>query len=453
MNDVPEKQNVVFGFILFGGTIGGSLIRDARLAAELARRNYQVHIFWAKEKTPLSELDHPLIQHHWLFHGARYVLPLGNIQVFRAINEFLGKVFAAILPYNFRVAYFNKKPGHIDKVINTWIKLTCKGLGNDSPAVKRFANKLEKLEITHVLPSLSLYGAWVLEAQKYTDRTIKYLVTFQGYEVCADYARDMGLEESLYKELYRIVKSSNYPAIAVSDDYKKRIMQDINIEEALLVTIPPGVPPADDTDFNHAFENLKKLMPDLKADVPVLTYFGRLDAEKGLDLLLYAAAILHKRNIDFQLIVAGPSMYGPAYTRACMDISNRLRLPTIWSKNLPVELRSSLYTLSNCIICPSIQREPFGMVAVEAMSHGTPIVVPDIGGIAELVNHGQRQGGLKFNTWDTLNLADRLEQLLSDKELYKKLSQDAPEISKEYSVERLCDRVLDHMSIIEGGSE
>ena len=243
-------------------------------------------------------------------------------------------------------------------------------------------------------------------------------------------------------------KSSDYPAIAVSDDYRQRILHDIDIDGDALITIPPGIPAADDADLSYSFKELKKLMPELEADTPILAYFGRADAEKGLDLFLYAAALLRKKDIDFQLIVAGPYMYGPAYMRACKDISARLRLPTIWSDTLSDELRSCLYALSHCVVCPSIQREPFGMVAIEAMSYGTPAVVPDYGGVAGVVEVDGLQGGIKFDVWDSGSLADALEKLLKDRDLWQRLCDNGPKVAEYFSVPRLADRVLDHLGIV-----
>jgi len=61
----------VFGFILLGGPISGALIRDIRLANELARRGFGVHIWWAMDRSDALELDER-IGRHWLFHGLRY---------------------------------------------------------------------------------------------------------------------------------------------------------------------------------------------------------------------------------------------------------------------------------------------------------------------------------------------------------------------------------------------
>ena len=87
------------------------------------------------------------------------------------------------------------------------------------------------------------------------------------------------------------------------------------------------------------------------------------------------------------------------------------------------------------------------MVPVEAMVQGTPVVVPDTGGVAELPFHGNQQGGLNFKSWDSGDLANQIERLLSDVKLHSRLSVDAPYIAAQYSVERFTDRTLSHMGL------
>ena len=111
------------------------------------------------------------------------------------------------------------------------------------------------------------------------------------------------------------------------------------------------------------------------------------------------------------------------------------------------ELRSALFVASRCVVYPSIHYEPFGMVPVEAMAYGTPVVVPDRGGITEAVQVGHDAGGLVFRTWDSAHLAGQIERLLSDEATWQKLSAAAPRVAAHFSVERLADRILDHVEI------
>jgi glycosyltransferase involved in cell wall biosynthesis len=186
-----------------------------------------------------------------------------------------------------------------------------------------------------------------------------------------------------------------------------------------------------------------------------VTFLGRRDTEKGIDLLLYAATILRKRGVDLQLAVVGPTLFGDHYSQVCQQLAEDLRCPVMWSNKVPVmwsnkvvdELRSALFAHSRCIVYPSIHREPFGMVAVEALAHRTPAVVPDHGGIAAAIEADGEVGGLRFRSWDSGHLAEQIERLLTDDDLHRQLVEAGPRIAEYYSVRNLADRVLAHLGL------
>ena len=110
-------------------------------------------------------------------------------------------------------------------------------------------------------------------------------------------------------------------------------------------------------------------------------------------------------------------------------------------------MRAALYAHSRCIVYPSIHREPFGMVAPEAMAYGTPVLVPEHGGITEAINAGGKTGGLTFRAWDSRDLATQLERLLADDALHARLAADAPAVARHFSVDAMADRTLEHLGL------
>ena len=109
-------------------------------------------------------------------------------------------------------------------------------------------------------------------------------------------------------------------------------------------------------------------------------------------------------------------------------------------------MRTAIYAHSRCVVYPSIHREPFGMVAVEAMSHGTPALVPDFGGITEAIRSNGDVGGLVFKVWDTHDLADQL-QLITDDALHASIAAKSRIVAENFSVDHMADRVLQHMGL------
>src|SRR5207237_10570468 len=128
---------------------------------------------------------------------------------------------------------------------------------------------------------------------------------------------------------------------------------------------------------------------------------------------------------------------GLQYRKSMEAIAERLRLTVFWKGRVSNDLRSALSRRSRCIVYPSIHREPIGMVAAEAMSFGTPVIVPNLGGITEVISLDERRGGLSFEAWNSADLAGKLQTLLTDESLHRELSANARPIAEQFSVARM----------------
>lgn len=85
-------------------------------------------------------------------------------------------------------------------------------------------------------------------------------------------------------------------------------------------------------------------------------------------------------------------------------------------------------------------KETFGMTALEAMTAGLPTIVPTEGGIAELVLDGVT--GFRIDVQNLSDIAAKIKQLLSDKEMYSTFSYNAYKLSKNYSIEKSVKKII-----------
>lgn len=439
---LPASSRPVLGFILLGGSLSGALVRDVRLANELSRRGYPVHVWWAMDRQKSSGLR-PEIQQHWLFHGFRFLGWPGGVR------ESVGKALTGCFPDRRRAHWAQRHPRQLQHIMERLLTSVCEGVERQHTVVKRFARELSETGVTHVLPMLEMLCPWVAAARKLIDHPVKYLVTFQGYELYSTYARTMGRERQLYDRLVDTVEQSDWPAIAVSEDYLQRVVEDVGVPDHMLRAIPPGVPPAQRMDSTRAVELVKSKFHDFRVGVPLIAYLGRQDTEKGIDLLLYAVAFLRRQGYDFQVAICGPSLWGDHYSRMCQKIAEELRLEQVvmWRRFVPDEVRSALFSLAHCVVYPSIHREPFGMVAAEVAAHGTPVIVPDYGGVASAMEANGEVAGLRFKVWDSGDLAKQIARLLDDTQLHRRLSEAGPRVAEHFSIEKLGDRVLHHIEL------
>lgn len=434
-----------FGFLLFGGAVAGAQISHVRLANELVRRGYPVHAWWAMDWPRKSGL-HPEIAQRWLFSSSRY----GGVTRVRSIDDFIGRSFTSLTTDSRRDRIVQHFPSFIDRHICALVRRICQGVDDDQRLIRRFASELTRARVTHVLPTLEALAPFAIVARRHVPHELKYLLTFQGYELYANFARNIGQEARFYELLAEAVRQSDWPAITVSAAYSARINAEIGISPESLKVIPPGVPTRGVLDFDRATTLVTETFPEHRRELPLVSYVGRRDAEKGLDLLLYAARILRARGVKLQLAICGPTSFGTQYAQACRQIATNLREPVLWSDFVSDEVRSAIFRISRAVVYPSIHAEPFGMVPVEAMAQGVPVVVPDTGGVAGLIRVGDRQAGLCFKSWDTGDLALQLERLLSDDSVHRELAADAPAIAEHFSVERHGERILDHLGLPHG---
>ena len=84
--------------------------------------------------------------------------------------------------------------------------------------------------------------------------------------------------------------------------------------------------------------------------------------------------------------------------------------------------------------------ETFGLTALEAMSAGLPVIVPTEGGIAEMVTDGEN--GYKIDVQDLNKIVEYVHLLLSDQELYNKLSNNASAYSRNFNIDKMTESIL-----------
>lgn len=153
---------------------------------------------------------------------------------------------------------------------------------------------------------------------------------------------------------------------------------------------------------------------------PLVVFSGRLVYEKGVHDLISAMPRLRRRHPGIRLVVAGS---GP-HDGALREQARKLRLgrSVCFAGFIPDEELAALAVAADCAVVPSIY-EPFGMVALEAAAAGTPLVVADVGGLREFVDHGIT--GLRFAPGDAAGLADAVTALLTDQVLARRCARQA----------------------------
>lgn len=135
----------------------------------------------------------------------------------------------------------------------------------------------------------------------------------------------------------------------------------------------------------------------------IIAFLGRLVYEKGVHILIAAMRLVLKRYPEAKLIIAGTGPELEALERLAAPLGDRVSFTGF----LDEADKSQLLLSAELCVIPSLY-EPFGLVALEAMASGTPLIVSDTGGLAEIVDHGIN--GCKVPPGDANALAFQIAQ-------------------------------------------
>ena len=160
--------------------------------------------------------------------------------------------------------------------------------------------------------------------------------------------------------------------------------------------------------------------PTPPAGVPLVGIVGRLQQWKGQDRLLQAQALLREHGHPLHLVIVGGDSYGlsPRYAASLPELIARLGLDDAVTLTGEVADATALIERFDVLVNAS-DPEPFGIVLIEAMAAGVPVVAVDAGGPRDIVEHART--GMLARSGEPADLAAALEPLLSSRALRREL--------------------------------
>ncbi len=210
---------------------------------------------------------------------------------------------------------------------------------------------------------------------------------------------------------------------------------DIRVDRTIYNAIPLDVSPVSD-ERRHAFREKHGLVGK-----QVLAIGGRLHAQKGGGKLLEMLALLAPDFPELRLIVMGKrNLYDAEFEpeARALGVADRV-VPTGWLAGDELECA---YAATDVLVTPSICFDTFGLVNLEAMRYGKPIVASCFGGLPEVVVDGQT--GFIANPFDVPAFAGRIRELLEDPELAARLgAAGALRLRDSFGIERLTEEFIE----------
>ncbi|WEK53355.1 MAG: glycosyltransferase family 4 protein [Candidatus Cohnella colombiensis] len=172
---------------------------------------------------------------------------------------------------------------------------------------------------------------------------------------------------------------------------------------------------------------------------PIVMFVGRLIPQKGVHHLLASLRHLIVHHPNVLVIIVGSALYGShrttPYVRKLHRLAGRWRKHVHFQPYIPHHEVAHWLAMADIAVVPSIGKEAFGLVNVEAMAAGLPVIATNTGGIREVVSDGET-GYLvsKQRSRIVSELSSRISELLSNSELREQMGRKGRQ------------RVLDHFT-------
>ncbi|HLF75041.1 MAG TPA: glycosyltransferase [Anaerolineales bacterium] len=223
-------------------------------------------------------------------------------------------------------------------------------------------------------------------------------------------------------------------------------------DDRKLVVIPPGV------DVSHFYPipaDEAKMYVGLKPYDRMVLFVGRIEPLKGVDTLIHAMSCLQwkeERPVHLAIIGGDPSA-SPEEMSAEMARLQKLcdelavGQTVVFLGKRDQDKLPYYYSAAAMVVMPS-HYESFGMVALEAMACGTPVIASEVGGLAYLVRDGET--GFTIPDQEPEMLCEKISWLLNDHELHAAMSQRAVEYAQDYAWEKVAGQIVDvYRSLVE----
>ena len=253
---------------------------------------------------------------------------------------------------------------------------------------------------------------------------IPYVVQCQG--------SDVYLPWRLKKVTTKIVFNNAAAVIALTENMKAEIKK--NYKNNLFI-IPNGI---NLEEFKVFPRQLARKELGIKEEENVVIFIGSLKAVKGVKYLIEAVSIAREKGVWLKLLLVG----GGEEKEELRNLSEKFAVKDCVSFIGSVQNKevSKYMGASDIFVLPSLS-EGFGIVNLEAMACGLPVIATNVGGIPDIIKDGEN--GFLVDPKDSAQIAEKILLLFENAKLRAKMSANNKEEVKKYSLDIVTDKLID----------
>jgi glycosyltransferase involved in cell wall biosynthesis len=252
----------------------------------------------------------------------------------------------------------------------------------------------------------------------YAARVLKH--AYKVPMVCTIHATEQGRNSGIYNDMQKYINDMEWwltyeawEVICNSEYMREEIKGIFSVPDNKLNVIPNGISADKFDDLEKVMEFRRRFAAD---NEKIIFFVGRIVQEKGIQILLDAVPSILKSFYDIKIILAGKGPHFDCLKQKSeeMGISHKV----YFTGYIDDEDLKKLYKCADIAVFPSLY-EPFGIVVLEAMAAGIPVVATDAGGLNDIIEHGI--DGMKAYIGNSDSLAYCITELLHSPGLCDKL--------------------------------
>ena len=282
-------------------------------------------------------------------------------------------------------------------------------------------SKEGKFDVIHAHDWLVAYAAKTLKA------------SYDIPIVSTIHATESGRNSGIHDEVQRYINDTEWmltyesTEVIVNSNYMKCELQRLfGLPFEKINVVPNGINLTNFSNVEKDYDFRRQYALD---NEKIILFTGRLVYEKGIQHLIAAMPKVLQGYHDAKLIIAGKGGMLDELRQQVryLGIENKV----YFTGYLDSKQIAKMYKCADVAVFPSTY-EPFGIVTLEAMLAGIPVVVSDIGGLNEIVEHGVN--GMKSYAGNSNSIADSILALLYDKRLASEVVKNAKaKVKNEYN--------------------
>lgn len=222
-----------------------------------------------------------------------------------------------------------------------------------------------------------------------------------------------------------ICASLLYDRIITASSFVRTLLIESGARSERIDVVPNGIVPFS-SDPGAGLRLRQEL--SIPRDAVLIAAAGRMSSDKGFDVLLKAVSQLNLSGVTLYCVIfgAGKVLQQLRTLSADLQVDSRVRLPG-FRRDV-----HDLWCAADIAVVPSVWSEPFGYVALEALSAGCPLVASRVGGLPEVVSS---DSGVLTEPGDVEGIAAAIRDLVLSPELRKRMHQAARKRAKMFTLD------------------